>query len=91
MVNWTMLPFELNVAVAVVAPFPSKVCVPTSAVGPAMAAGAITVSVSVYAKVPAMVAVEHPLSAAFAVGAVPRAIAAIAKAFAMVLCFIFIS
>ncbi len=37
--NWVMLPFELMVAVAVVLPFPSKTCVPTSAIGPAISGG----------------------------------------------------
>jgi hypothetical protein len=37
MVTGTMLPFWLTIAVAVVAPLPSKVCVPTPANGPARA------------------------------------------------------
>src|SRR5712675_2068737 len=94
MVTWNMLPFWLNVAVAVVAPFPSKVCVPTSANGPARAGGAVKDPVDVYAKVPFRVSLEHALLSAFAVGAMPRAsavTAAIVKVFAMVLRFMIIS
>jgi len=41
-VVWKMLPFWLAVNVVVVPPLPSKVCVPTSANGPAMTAGVTT-------------------------------------------------
>ena len=93
-VVWNKLPFPLAVKVVVVAPFPLKVCVPTSANGPARAVGVTTNPVPVYAKVPWRLALEHPLSAALIVGAVPRAsalTAAIVTVFAMVLRFMIIS
>src|SRR5690349_2440309 len=86
-----MLPFWLELAVAVVAPFPSKVWVPTSTNGPANSGGAAMDPVDVYAKVPCRLAVEHPLSSALAAGAMHRvsaATAAIVKVFAIVLLFI---
>src|ERR1700735_2950026 len=73
-----MLPFELIVAVAVVPPAPSKVCEPTSAIGPAISGGATIVPVDVYAKVPCKLVLEHPLSWAFAADARLKANAAIA-------------
>src|SRR6516225_8671654 len=93
-VVWNKLPFPLAVKVVVVAPFPSKVCVPTSANGPARAVGVTTNPVPVYAKVPWRLALEHPLSAALIVGTMPRAsalTAAIVKVVAMVLRFMIIS
>ena len=68
MVTGTMLPFWLTQAVAVVPPFPSKICVPTLANGPASAGGAVMNPVTLYAKVPSRVVLEHPLSAACASG-----------------------
>src|SRR5712692_9358729 len=90
--NWRMLPFRLAVAVYVAVPFPSKFCVPTSTHGPNAAGGAggVMNPVDVNAKVPLRLALEHPLSLALAVGAMPRAsavTAAIVKVFAMVLRF----
>jgi hypothetical protein len=59
-VTGTILPFWLNVAAAAIAPFPSKVCAPTSAYGPATTGGATRNPVDLYAKVPFRVALEHP-------------------------------
>jgi hypothetical protein len=94
MVTGTMLPFWLTQAAAVVPPFPSKICVPTLAKGPASAGGAVMNPVILYAKVPSRVVLEHPLSAACATGAMPRANAvatAIARVFAMLVRFMMIS
>src|SRR5262249_59371253 len=94
MLTWSMLPFWLNVAVAVVPPLPSKVCAPISENGPAYAGGAVMNPVDVYAKVPRKVSLEHPLSSAFAVGAMARAnavIAAAVKVLAMMLRFMMVS
>ena len=77
-------PFWLTIPVVVKAPFPSKVSVPTWANGPARAVGAVMNPAPLCANVPFRVALEHPLSSAFAVGATPRAsavTAAIVKAF----------
>jgi hypothetical protein len=86
-VNEYRVPFPLSIAVPVVLPFPSKNCVPTSAIVPAPAAdAAVVIPLDVYAKVPCKLKLLHPLTWAFAVGAMPRAsavIAAIVKAFAI--------
>ena len=88
-VTETMLPFWLTVAVAVVPPIPSKVCVPTLANGPANAGGARIDPVVVYAKVPVSEASEHPLSAACAPGTTlnPSAIATAIAQFFVVMFF----
>src|SRR5947209_4753307 len=85
-----MLPFRLKIPVAVSVPFPSKVSRLAPANGPAIAGGAVMNPVSLSAKVPFRVALEHALAWAFAVGARLRAsavIPAIVKAFALVLTF----
>src|ERR1039457_1737285 len=89
-----MVPFRLLTRAPVTAPCPSKVSVPTLAIGPAMDGGAVMTPVPFCAKVPFRVALVHPLSSAFAVGARPRAstvTAAIVKVFAMVLRFMMLS
>src|ERR1051325_42644 len=92
LLNCTKLPFELSIAVTVVLPPPLKVCVPTSTAGPAIAGGATADPVDVYAYVPRRVLLLHPLSWAFALGAMARANAAMAvKVLAMVLRFMTIS
>src|SRR5260370_18090537 len=65
-VTLSMLPFWLTVAVPVVPPFPSKVCVPTLAKGPAIGGGATIDPVAVIPNVPVRVALEQPLSSACA-------------------------
>jgi hypothetical protein len=70
-------------------PFPSNVCAKTT-LSRATAAGSKTDPAPLKTKVPLTEALEHPLSAALAVGAMAIAsvaIAAIVKVFATVLCF----
>jgi hypothetical protein len=93
-VTLSVLPFWLNVAVAVVPPYPSNVCVPTWAIGPARVDGAVRNPLDMNPKVPVRVALEHPLSWAFAVGNMHSAsavTAAIVKVLVMVLRFMIIS
>src|SRR5262249_20571805 len=97
-IDWTWLPFTLANPTAVHVPFPSKVIKLTPAKDMGAAFGAITNPVSLRAKAPLTVALEHVLtsvlSSAFAEGAMPRASTAtapIAKVFAIVLLFMIIS
>src|SRR5262245_11721732 len=89
-----MLPFRLTIPAPVRPPCPSKVSRLTPANGPANAGGAVMNPMSLSAKVPSRVALEHAFPAAFAMGAKPRVSAAtapIAKVFAIVLRFMIIS
>src|SRR5215472_14565003 len=92
-VTGMMLPFWLTLAAPAVAPFPSKVCVPTIANGPASGGGLVIDPVLENTNVPFNVALEHSLSFACALGARPTAstaVAVTAKSFAMVVRFMII-